>query len=43
MIRTIPPANREALEQGPAVDFFESPATETGRKFLRGELAEDGR
>jgi D-methionine transport system ATP-binding protein len=31
------------IEEGAALDFFENPATETGRKFLRGELAEDGR
>ena len=31
------------IEEAAALDFFENPATETGRKFLRGELAEDGR
>ena len=31
------------IEEGAAADFFESPKTQIGHRFLKGELTEDGR
>ena len=35
-------AKGQLVEEGPAPEFFQDPQTEVGRKFLRGELTDDG-